>query len=99
MGSVELVAPRLGLRFLCFSTRTIHLEPVDDLTSAAFIVCLRRFMAKRGKFSKIYSDNGTNFIGAQKKLTTCMEKIDERMAREGIELRFNPPSAPQFGGL
>jgi len=56
-------------------------------------------MAKCGKFSKIYSDNGTNFIGAQKKLTTCMEKIDERMAREGIELRFNPPSAPQFGGL
>lgn len=85
--------------FVCFSTRAIHLEAVEDLTSAAFIACLRRFMSRRGKCKRIYSDNGTNFIGAQKELSGYMEKIDKRMEGEGIEWRFNPPSAPHFGGL
>lgn len=54
--------------FVCFSTRAIDLEAVEDLTSAAFITCLRRFMSRHGKCKRIYSDNGTNFIGAQKEL-------------------------------
>lgn len=85
--------------FVCFSTRAIHLEPVEDLSSSAFLACLRRFMARRGKCSKIYSDNGTNFVGAQKELASYMTGIDERMANEGIEWKFNPPAAPHFGGL
>lgn len=85
--------------FVCFSTRAIHLEAVEDLTSAAFIACLRRFMSRRGKCKRIYSDNGTNFIGAQKELAGYLEKIDDRMEGEGIEWRFNSPSAPHFGGL
>jgi len=85
--------------FVCFSTRAIHLEPVEDLSSSAFVACLRRFMARRGKCSKIYSDNGTNFVGAQKELTSYMTSIDEKMANEGIEWKFNPPAAPHFRGL
>jgi len=85
--------------FVCFSTRAVHLEAVEDLTSAAFVACLRRFMSRRGKCKRIYSDNGTNFVGAQKELTAYMEKIDKQMEGEGIEWRFNPPSAPHFGGL
>lgn len=85
--------------FVCFSTRAIHLEPVEDLSSSAFMACLRRFMARRGKCSKIYSDNGTNFVGAQKELTSCIAGIDKKTAIEGIEWKFNPPAAPHFGGL
>jgi len=85
--------------FVCFSTRAVHLEVVEDLTSSAFIASLRRFMSRRGRCTRIYSDNGTNFIGAQRELAACMTKIDKEMAKEEIEWHFNPPSAPHFGGL
>lgn len=85
--------------FVCFSTRAIHLEAVEDLTSGAFIAALRRLMARRGKCTKVYSDNGTNFIGAQRELATYISRIDSKLANEGIEWHFNPPLAPHFGGL
>lgn len=35
--------------FVCFATRSIHLEAVSELTSAAFISTLRRFVSRRGR--------------------------------------------------
>jgi len=55
--------------FVCFITKTIHLELVSDLSANAFILVLRRFASRRGKNpSKIYSDNGANFVGAHSEL-------------------------------
>ena len=51
--------------FICLATRAIHLELVSDLTASAFIAALRRFMARRGIPSQLYSDNGTNFRKAR----------------------------------
>lgn len=85
--------------FICFSTRAVHLEIVEDLTSEAFIACLRRFMARRGRCAVIYSDNGTNFVGASRELASIVKKGGPAMAKEGIEWRFNPPSGPHFGGV
>lgn len=85
--------------FVCFVTRAIHLETVEDLTSKAFIAALRRFMSRRGHCKTIYSDNGTNFVGAQRELSSYVQGVGSLMAQEGIEWRFNPPSAPHFGGL
>ncbi|GFY00577.1 uncharacterized protein TNCV_2139741 [Trichonephila clavipes] len=36
----------------------VHIELVSDLTSQAFIAALKRFMARRGKCAKLFSDNG-----------------------------------------
>lgn len=85
--------------FVCFSTRAVHIEPVEDLTSKAFIAALRRFIPRRGKPKEIWSDNGTNFVGANKELSTYIKNVDSQMANEGIVWRFNPPAAPHFGGL
>ena len=46
--------------FVSLSVKAVHLEPVSDLTTDAFIAALRRFTARRGKPSLILSDNGTN---------------------------------------
>ncbi|KAI8119856.1 hypothetical protein CVS40_8798 [Lucilia cuprina] len=54
--------------FVCMTTKTIHLEAVSDLTSEAFLAALKRFFGRRGVNSDIYSDSGTNFVGANKKL-------------------------------
>jgi len=69
---------------------------------------LKRFIARRGKVSCIYSDNGTNFIGASRELNELYElfrkeqmqrKLDEFFIESRIEWRNIPPNAPHFGGL
>jgi len=70
--------------FICLSTRAIHLEPVFGLTSGAFLASLRRFMSRRGKCSTIHSNNGTNFVGAQKELVSYLTDCESSMASEGI---------------
>lgn len=46
--------------FVCLCTRAIHLEDVDDYTTAGFCAAFQRFVSRRG-FPYLYSDNGTNF--------------------------------------
>ena len=45
----------------CIAVRAIDLEPVEDMTAAQFLACLRRFIACRGKPDKIISDNALQF--------------------------------------
>ena len=49
---------------LSLTVKAVHLELVSDLTSEAFIACLRHFIAQRGKQETIMSDHGTNFVGS-----------------------------------
>ena len=51
------------------SVKAAHLELVSDLTSAAFIAYLRRIIARRGKPSCLWSDHGSNFVGAHRELS------------------------------
>ena len=65
---------------------------------------VERFVSRRGTPAMIWSDNGTNFIGADKELRECVEKwntlnITAELANKGIKWRFNPPSAPHQGGI
>ncbi|XP_072400764.1 uncharacterized protein [Diabrotica undecimpunctata] len=92
--------------FVCFSTKALHLEVVSDLTSEAWIACFRRFVARRDKPLKIYSDNGSNYIGAntelkelQKFLELESQTISNTLGNEGIQWQFIPARAPNFGGL
>lgn len=92
--------------FICFNTKTIHLELVTDLTTEAFMAALRRFTGRRGICSRLYSDNSTNFVGAAKELNEVYgflkeneEEIHTQLARQKIEWCFIPTRAPHFGGL
>ncbi|GFV84442.1 integrase catalytic domain-containing protein [Trichonephila clavipes] len=92
--------------FVCFVFKAVHIELVSDLTSQAFIAALKRFMARRGKCAKLFSDNGKNFVGASneiKKLLEIVRNPDEKLAHnlaaEGIEWKFIPARSPNFGGL
>ena len=48
------------------TTKTVHIEAVSDLTSEAFLAYLRRFISRRGKPTLLWSDHGTNFVGAKR---------------------------------
>jgi hypothetical protein len=54
--------------FICMATKAIHLELVSNLTYEAFIAALKRFIAGRGLIEHLYSDNGSNFVGANRQL-------------------------------
>ncbi|GFY23646.1 integrase catalytic domain-containing protein [Trichonephila clavipes] len=88
------------------SERAIHLELLSDLTSDALIATLKRFTSRRGKCSKIYTDNATNFVGANsiiKKFRKLINFPDENFAKyfvsENIDWKFISPKSPHFGGL
>ncbi|XP_044756884.1 uncharacterized protein LOC123315299 [Coccinella septempunctata] len=82
--------------FICFAVKAVHVELVSDLSSEAFLAALRRFIARRGRCQRIFSDGGTNFRGAHGILLNLMKNAVES---EKIEWTFNPPSSPHFGGL
>lgn len=65
------------LLFVCLATKAIHLELVSDLTADAFIAAFRRFTARRGNVAHMYSDNGTNFVKANKILQINDEKTEQ----------------------
>ncbi|XP_025262213.1 uncharacterized protein LOC112637209 [Camponotus floridanus] len=86
--------------------RAVHLEVVSDYSSDAFLAAFRRFVSRRGLCEEMYSDCGTNFIGADNQLREFFRasssdgrRISREVAKEGISWRFNPPAAPHFGGL
>ena len=93
--------------FVCLSTKAMHLEAVGDLTSEAFLAAFRRFISRRGRCENVYSDNGTNFVGADRLLKEerikyikhFRNKTAEIFANEAISWHFIPPSSPNFGGL
>ncbi|GFT84635.1 integrase catalytic domain-containing protein [Trichonephila clavipes] len=91
--------------FVCLATKAVHLEVFSDLTSKAFIACLKRFVARRGKPSEIFCDQGTNFYGAsrdlRKEFLQLMKEdaVHQFMVTDNITFHFNPPSAPHFGGI
>ncbi|XP_015190534.1 PREDICTED: uncharacterized protein LOC107074033 [Polistes dominula] len=82
--------------FVCFTTKAVHLELVSDLTTESFLACLRRFIARRGKGSDIYSDNATTFVGAANEIQTFAAR---QLTNDGIKWHFIPPRSPHFGGL
>ena len=92
--------------FVCLATKAVHLELVSDLTTSAFIATLRRFIGRRGIPSTIWSDHGTNFVGAEKEIYKLLQQ-DEESARvihgfctsNKITWKFIPERAPHFGGL
>lgn len=55
--------------FICMCTKAIHFELVGTLTAEAFLGALHRFVGRRGHVSYMFSDNGTNFIGAERQMT------------------------------
>ena len=86
----------------------VHLELVSDLSTDPFIACLRRFISRRGKPTLIWSDHGTNSVGATSEIKELVKFLEAQKAQgeissfcsvQNIQWRFIPEHAPHFGGL
>ena len=86
--------------FSCAVYRAIHLELIMSLSTQSFLLGFRRFIVRRGRPKVVYSDNGTNFVGADNLLKTIDWKAIEAEATVSrIQWYFNPPAAPWWGGF
>ena len=80
------------LLFTCAVIRGVHLELVNSLSCDETLLALRRFFARRGTPSILWSDNAKGFWAAKSKLI-------ETMSSEGPEWRLIPPRSPWWGGF
>ncbi|XP_038117303.1 uncharacterized protein LOC119769345 [Culex quinquefasciatus] len=92
--------------FVCMATKAVHLELASDLSTNTFIGALKRFVSRRSHPNEMWSDCGTNFVGADtwlKEIRGALEKhnvaANRFLTNLGIKWVFNPPSAPHRGGL
>ncbi|XP_055590680.1 uncharacterized protein LOC129742764 [Uranotaenia lowii] len=85
--------------FTCLTVRAVHVEIAYNLSTESCVMCVRRFIARRGFPIEIYSDNATNFQGAERLL---FEQINNKLATTFTSTTtswfFIPPGAPHMGG-
>jgi len=94
--------------FTCMATKAVHLDLCASLSTEDFLATLTRFVSRRGCPSDIYSDNGSNFVGAREEIRELEALLGSRESRQstshfaqrnGIRWHNIPPRAPHFGGL
>lgn len=100
----RITVKRYGCIFTCFSVRAIHIEKLDSMDTDSFLNAFRRFVARRGRPDKVWSDNGSNFVGGSRELHRAIERLDAKAIAEygvsqSIEWNFNPPLASHMGGV
>ncbi|GFY62822.1 integrase catalytic domain-containing protein [Trichonephila inaurata madagascariensis] len=76
----------------------MHLELVTSISTECFIQALRRFTARRGRTSIVYSNKETNFVGVSAGLKKVdWEKVVSQETLNPITWKFIPPTATWCG--
>ncbi|XP_065365403.1 uncharacterized protein LOC135958426 [Calliphora vicina] len=94
---------RYGALFTCLTIRAVHIEIVHTLNTSSCIMAIRNFTARRGQPREFFSDNGTNFVGADRELQEAFKEVNKNelvrnFTNSITKWNFNPPSAPHMGG-
>ncbi|XP_043229908.1 uncharacterized protein LOC122385596 [Amphibalanus amphitrite] len=97
---------RWGLIFTCLSSRAVHLETLNSMSTDSFLNAYRRFVCRRGPVQRLYCDNGSNFVGGQSALKAALKEMKSEVTEallkdqcDWIEFSFNPPHASHMGGI
>ena len=90
--------------FTCLLSRAIHLEMAFSLDTDSFLNAFYRMASRRGVPIEMVSDNGSNFVSAERELRELVQAMDrakivDSTAYRGVKWDFNPPLAPHFGGV
>ncbi|XP_068723815.1 uncharacterized protein [Montipora capricornis] len=96
-------AKHYGVVFTCLNTRAVHVEMAVDCSTMEFLQVLRRYFAIRGQPAVMISDNGSQFVGAERELGEMVrglsrEEIQNFCAEKGMHWKFTTPAAPHQNG-
>ncbi|XP_045036710.1 uncharacterized protein LOC123477439 [Daphnia magna] len=103
----ELSDKAVSALFTCLATRAVHIELAESLSSEDFLLVFRRFIGLFGKPATVQSDNGTNFVGAERELNDLVNQLgkDPKLSQfrkekmiDYTNQSFQPPRALHFGG-
>jgi len=92
-----------GVIFTDLFSRAVHIEGVFGYDASSFLNSLFRFTSVRGWPEKIFSDPGTQLVGAANELKAIWENVDKdkvnKVAVEnGTEWHFGPADSPWHQG-
>ena len=95
---------RYGCIFVCLASRAVHIEVAHSLSTESLLSAIRRFESRRGAVTKIYSDNGTNFVGGNREHRQAIaewnqQQITKDLRQRGIDWHFNAPHSSESGGI
>ncbi|KAK3103260.1 hypothetical protein FSP39_017922 [Pinctada imbricata] len=95
---------RWAVLFTCMCSRAVHIEVIEQMSTASFINALRRFYSIRGAVKEFYSDRGTNFIGAVRELGMYSINVEDPairsiLAERNTVWKFNTPYSSHMGGV
>ena len=95
-------------RYLCLFTsvtsRVVHLEIAFALDSDSFLQCFSQFCSRRITPEHVFSDNGSNFVGAKRELRDGIRRCTTHLvlskhSQKGVNLLFNFSGASHYGGV
>ena len=86
--------------FVCATTRAVHLEVVENLSTTSFIMCLRCLAASKGVPSIILSDNHRTFIEGETFLLEMQQEpaVQDHLSSNNIRWKHQTPRSPWMGG-
>jgi len=92
-----------GVIVTCIAVRAVYVDVAADASTDGFLQVLRRFSTIRGWPRKIFSDGGTQLVGASRELRELIDGLDQDQIcayghERGIEWKFSPGDAPWYNG-
>ena len=92
-----------GIIFTDMVMRAIHIEAAFGYDTDSFLMALSRFVSLRGYPSKLYSDPGSQLVGADRELQEAWHNMEKSVIRKkgadnGMEWIFGPGDSPWHQG-
>ena len=92
-----------GVIFFCLPSTAVHLDIAADYSTDAFLMVLCKFVSLRGYPSNIYSDSGSQLVGASNVLKALSRNWDwseilEFGISKGMNWTFSPGDSPWWNG-
>ena len=85
--------------YACSLTRAVYLELLHSLETQEFLHSFKRLVARRGRSSKVFSDNARTFMAAVRwlKKAPSDEKLNDYLATNQIRWHLAISAAPHGG--
>ena len=85
------------------ASRAVHIECTFGYDTTSFLIAFSRFVNVRGWPANIYSDPGSQLVGAERELQEAWSQIDrdtlvKEGAQSGTQWHFGPADSPWYQG-